>query len=385
MSSSNRQPAACTPERTRPDGGLRHAPRDVIVNFRDVQKSYDGERLVVHDLDLDIERGEFLTLLGPSGSGKTSTLMMLAGFEMPTRGTITLDGRDIGRLPPAKRDIGMVFQNYALFPHMSVGGNIAFPLEVRGFSRADIDRRVARMVELVKLDGLVERRPTQLSGGQQQRVALARALVFEPRLVLLDEPLGALDKQLREHLQSEIKAIHSALGVTMVYVTHDQSEALTMSDRIAVFADGRIQQIATPSMIYDAPRNAFVAGFVGENNRLDASLVERLDGVHCRARVEGTDLVLKGRMSADVAPADIGDAVSLWIRPEKASIGTQNAQTAARVVDTAFLGDQMRVRLSIPGNDAFIVKTAPQGGFARGAEITVGWNSEDCLILPAGP
>ncbi len=199
---------------------------------------------------------------------------MLAGFEPVSSGSIELDGRAIDHLPPARRGIGMVFQNYALFPHMSVGENIAFPLDVRKLARSEIAARVGRMLDLMKLEGLADRRPAQLSGGQQQRVALARALVFEPKLVLLDEPLGALDKQLREHLQYEIKHIHRRLGVTMVYVTHDQSEALTMSDRIAVFAEGRIQQLAAPQTLYHEPATDFVAGFIGENNRLRARVVE---------------------------------------------------------------------------------------------------------------
>ena len=219
---------------------------DTIVRLQGIGKTYDGSTRVVDDLDLDIERGEFLTLLGPSGSGKTTTLMMLAGFETPTSGEILLDGKPLAHLPPYKRQIGMVFQNYALFPHMSVAENIAFPLSVRNTGRAEAAGRVERALEMVQLGGFGSRRPAQLSGGQQQRVAVARALVFEPKLVLMDEPLGALDKQLREQMQLEIRRLHQRLGVTMVYVTHDQHEALTMSDRIAVFHRGRIQQLDTP-------------------------------------------------------------------------------------------------------------------------------------------
>src|SRR5215510_3390675 len=233
------------------------ALQDNYVQFSDVQKSYDGETLVVKDLNLSIRAGEFLTLLGPSGSGKTTTLMMLAGFEVPTNGRIDLDGRPIDNVPPHKRNIGMVFQNYALFPHMTVAENLAFPLEVRRTPKAEIQSRVARALEMVQLGAYGARRPAQLSGGQQQRVALARALVFEPNLVLMDEPLGALDKQLREQMQLEIKHIHQRLGVTVVYVTHDQGEALTMSDRVAVFHDGLIQQLATPTELYERPANSF--------------------------------------------------------------------------------------------------------------------------------
>ena len=212
-----------------------------FVRFKNVQKSYDGESLVVKDLNLDIAAGEFVTMLGPSGSGKTTCWMMLAGFETATHGDIELDGRPINNIPPHKRGIGMVFQNYALFPHMTVGENLAFPLKVRKMEPSDVDEKVRRALDMVQMVAFIDRKPAQLSGGQQQRIALARALVFEPELVLMDEPLGALDKQLREHMQYEIKHIHENLGVTVVYVTHDQSEALTMSNRIAVFDDGIIQ------------------------------------------------------------------------------------------------------------------------------------------------
>ena len=226
------------------------------VRFDNVQKSYDGVTLVVKSLNLDIAKGEFLTMLGPSGSGKTTCLMMLAGFEPATHGEIFLATRPINKVPPHKRGIGMVFQNYALFPHMTVEENLAFPLEVRRMSRDEARQRVAKALEMVELPGFGGRRPAQLSGGQQQRVAVARALVFEPALVLMDEPLGALDKQLREQMQYEIKHIHENLGVTVVYVTHDQSEALTMSDRIAVFDDGIIQQLSTPTSSTSGRRTA---------------------------------------------------------------------------------------------------------------------------------
>ena len=228
-------------------------PAPALVRFSGIQKTYDGEHLVVKNLDLDIKKGEFLTLLGPSGSGKTTTLMMLAGFEVPTQGEIYLDGRPIKNMPPHKRDIGMVFQNYALFPHLTIAENVAFPLSVRKISKAEAQERVSAALRMIKMETLAQRRPAQLSGGQQQRVALARALVFKPQLVLMDEPLGALDKQLREQMQLEIKQLHETLGVTVVYVTHDQSEALTMSDRIAVFNDGIVQQLDRPDALYEQP------------------------------------------------------------------------------------------------------------------------------------
>ena len=241
---------------------------DPFVSFKGVQKSYDGESLVVKNLNLDIAAGEFLTMLGPSGSGKTTCLMMLAGFETATHGDIELGGRPINNIPPHKRGIGMVFQNYALFPHMTVGENLAFPLNVRNMPKAEVEEKVRSVLDMVQMKTFIDRKPAQLSGGQQQRVALARALVFSPELVLMDEPLGALDKQLREHMQYEIKHIHENLGVTVVYVTHDQSEALTMSNRIAVFDDGVIQQLADPVTLYEKPENSFVAQFIGENNQM---------------------------------------------------------------------------------------------------------------------
>ena len=245
---------------------------DALISFKGVQKTYDGTQLVVRDLNLDIQRGEFLSLLGPSGSGKTTTLMMLAGFESPTAGDIFLDGKPITRTPPHKRNFGMVFQNYALFPHMTVAENIAYPLRVRKLPNAERDAKVKRALEMVQMGAMGGRYPSQMSGGQQQRVALARAMVFDPQLVLMDEPLGALDKQLREHMQIELKALHRQLGVTFVYVTHDQSEALTMSDRVAVFNDGRIQQIDRVDRLYETPSNRFVASFVGDNAVLDATV-----------------------------------------------------------------------------------------------------------------
>ncbi|HEU0222233.1 MAG TPA: ABC transporter ATP-binding protein, partial [Paracoccaceae bacterium] len=263
---------------------------EAFVRFEHVQKSYDGETLVVKDLNLSIGKGEFLTMLGPSGSGKTTCLMMLAGFESATHGEIYLGGRPINHVAPHRRGIGMVFQNYALFPHMTVGENLAFPLKVRGLGRAEIEAKVKRALEMVELPQMANRRPAQLSGGQQQRVAVARALVFEPDLVLMDEPLGALDKQLREQMQYEIKHLHADLGVTVVYVTHDQSEALTMSDRIAVFNDGVVQQLSTPNELYERPQNSFVAQFIGENNTLTGTVVEIRNGIAV-VRLDSGDLI----------------------------------------------------------------------------------------------
>jgi len=276
------------------------------VRFIDVQKSFDGRTLVVKNLNLDVAKGEFLTLLGPSGSGKTTTLLMLAGFEAATHGEITLSGRPINRVPPHKRGIGMVFQNYALFPHMTVNENLAFPLQVRRKGRAETEARVKRVLEMVELPQMGNRRPAQLSGGQQQRVAVARALVFDPELVLMDEPLGALDKQLREQMQSELKALQQQVGITFVFVTHDQGEALSMADRVAIFNQGRIVQVGTPEDVYERPQNRFVADFVGSSNLLPPDMAARLGGARAwtslrpeKIRLLDTDNVADGLAVAD--------------------------------------------------------------------------------------
>ncbi len=353
---------------------------DGYVVFDDVQKSYDGETLVVKRLNLAIERGEFVTMLGPSGSGKTTCLMMLAGFETPTHGSIRLDGRPIDNIAPHKRGIGMVFQNYALFPHMSVAENLAFPLEVRGIDKTDRQSRVQRALDMVRMSGFENRRPAQLSGGQQQRIAVARALVFDPELVLMDEPLGALDKQLREEMQYEIKHIHEELGVTVVYVTHDQSEALTMSDRIAVFNDGQIQQLADPSTLYERPDNSFVAQFIGENNRL-VGTVDRVDADVAYVDVNGTVVT--------ALPVNCGDGggnqTQLSIRPERISLGDAGDNVVdAEVKELIYLGDHIRCRLDVLGNDEFIVKM-PNAASANaptiGATTKVTWSTEDCRAL----
>jgi len=356
---------------------------EVLVSFRGVQKSYDGESLIVKDLNLDIRKGEFLTLLGPSGSGKTTSLMMLAGFETPTAGEIRLAGRSLNNVPPHKRDIGMVFQNYALFPHMTVAENLAFPLSVRGMGKADIAERVKRALAMVQLEALGGRYPAQMSGGQQQRVALARALVFEPQLVLMDEPLGALDKQLREHMQMEIKHLHERLGVTVVYVTHDQGEALTMSDRVAVFHQGEIQQIADPRTLYEEPRNGFVAGFIGENNRLHGRLLEQ-DGERC---VVG--LARGERISAlAVKVGRVGEPVSLSIRPERVRINGRSHDCpnrfSGRVAEFIYLGDHVRIRLEVAGQNDFFLKqpvSELDPSLTVGDVVPIGWQVEHARAL----
>jgi putative spermidine/putrescine transport system ATP-binding protein len=345
-----------------------------FVRFSGVTKTYDGVNLVVKGLDLDIARGEFLTLLGPSGSGKTTTLMMLAGFEQPTAGDILLNGTTLTELPPHKRGLGFVFQNYALFPHMTVQENVAFPLEVRRIRTSEVRERVARALSMVELTGFEKRKPQQLSGGQQQRVAMARALVFDPELVLMDEPLGALDKHLREQMQYELKRLHRELGVTVVYVTHDQSEALTLSDRIAVFHEGIIQQLDTPSRIYQEPSNAFVAGFIGENNALPGKVVS-IKGDECVVELIGGSRVRALNGNCDT----VGQTGVVCVRPENLSISAETTpggnHVAALIEDFIFHGDHVRVKLSAPGMSEIYVKTPARSIElpAKGVAVTLCW------------
>ncbi|SAL48183.1 ABC transporter ATP-binding protein [Caballeronia humi] len=358
-----------------------------FISFSGVSKSYDGTHYVVEDLNLDVRKGEFLSLLGPSGSGKTTTLMMLAGFESPTQGEIRLDGRRLDDKPPHLRDIGMVFQNYALFPHLTIAENVAFPLSVRRVSRTDQKARVKRALEMVELPHLANRRPSQLSGGQQQRVALARALVFEPSVVLMDEPLGALDKRLRETMQYEIMRLHRELSLTIVYVTHDQAEALTMSDRVAVFSDGRIQQAATPTELYENAQNAFVANFVGENNGLKGRVVNASEDWATLALSDGS--VIRGRCELGLSA---GDEAMLALRPERAHIpsaeGTHVDEHSnvvhARVEELVYCGDHHRVHLKLGSRDDIVVKlpnTQRHALPSPGSAIDIAWRHDDCKIL----
>ena len=355
---------------------------ETMVAFEHVQKTYDGRALVVEDLNLNVRRGEFLTMLGPSGSGKTTTLMMLGGFEQPTSGRILLEGQAVERLPPERRDIGFVFQNYALFPHMTVAENVGFPLRYRSVRGADATRRVEEALAMVKLTGLGERRPAQLSGGQQQRVALARAMVFNPKLILMDEPLGALDKQLREHMQVEIRKIQQRLGITMVYVTHDQSEALTMSDRIAVFHEGKIQQLSDPVTLYDRPDNRFVAGFIGDNNTLSCEFVGTENGFNVVRMADGTRLLTTG------ASGQARSNLTMSLRPERLDLDSAERSTAenrirARVLDRTFLGDRVRLTLEAFGGDRLVASLPAASGAAIQSETHVEMTcfAADCRTL----
>ena len=353
-----------------------------FVKFDKVDKSYDGKVLVVKDLQLDIAEGEFITMLGPSGSGKTTCLMMLAGFETPTHGEILLDGNIISNIPPHKRGIGMVFQNYALFPHMTVYENLAFPLKVRKFTKDDIDKKVDKALSMVSLSGFETRMPTQLSGGQQQRVAVARALVFDPSVVLMDEPLGALDKNLRESMQYEIKHIHESIGVTVVYVTHDQGEALTMSNRIAVFNDGKVQQLSSPDKLYEEPVNSFVAEFIGENNTFSGEVTD-ISKEKCKVKLNsGTEIIAN-----PIKVKSKGDKTKVSLRPERAIIDPENQMDnkhKGKIEEVIYHGDHTRVRLDLLGNKEFILKvpnSSARMDIKVGNEINIGWDSYDSRAL----
>ncbi len=355
---------------------------DTQIEFIEISKSYDGKTMVLPNLNMSVRRGEFLTLLGPSGSGKTTCLMMLAGFETPTSGEIRVNSKSVHDLPPRKRDMGMVFQNYALFPHMTVGQNLSFPLEVRGIPAADRGRRVRRALETVRLEDYADRRPGQLSGGQQQRVAIARALVFEPGVVLMDEPLGALDRRLREELQLEIRSIQRNLGVTMVYVTHDQQEAMTLSDRIAVFNHGEIQQVASPETLYEEPAREFVARFVGDNNLLRGT-VSSVDGDLCEVQVGDSSI-----QAFMVEPLAVGARTVLAIRPERVVFSPAEEyrnKVGATIEDMVFQGDHWRIRVEVLGQKDFFVKIPNllgQGGVLPGDQVRIGWTVIDCRALP---
>ena len=361
-------------------GGMVDNQSKGFVVFEKIDKSYDGEVLVVKNLNLNITKGEFVTMLGPSGSGKTTTLMMLAGFETPTNGEIFLDNKPISKIPPYEREIGMVFQNYALFPHMTVQENLSFPLEVRKNSKSETQEKVKKALDMVELGEFGTRFPAQLSGGQQQRVALARALVFEPRLVLMDEPLGALDKNLREQMQYEIKHIHERIGITVVYVTHDQSEALTMSNRIAVFNDGVVQQLSTPDILYEKPENSFVAEFIGENNTMVGTL-KKDEGEYCEVDIDGGGSVKAKKINV----GNIGEKTKLSVRPERVVINSSSDVNKfnGEVKELIYLGDHIRARLSVCGNEDFIVKIPNEGNLNlnEGSNISVSWSQEDIRAL----
>lgn len=354
------------------------------VEFIDVDKTYDGKSLVVEKLNLSISKGEFLTMLGPSGSGKTTSLMMLAGFEAPSAGRISIAGRSLDAVPPHRRNIGMVFQNYALFPHMTVAENLDYPLRIRKIARTERAERVRKALDVVQMGEMGERKPTQLSGGQQQRIALARAIIFEPDVVLMDEPLGALDKNLREHLQLEIKHLHERLGITVVYVTHDQSEALTMSDRVAVFNAGRIEQLAAPSDLYENPSTAFVAGFIGENNCLTGEVSAKNGEEYVVQTDSGQKLVVLSSVSFAEH-----QRVIVSVRPERVrldhEVACQNS-FGGTVEEVIYLGDHKRVHIRMNESSIVVAKVANGGSnldIRPSQVLSLGWDSRDAVMLSA--
>jgi putative spermidine/putrescine transport system ATP-binding protein len=363
------------------DASVCCVSEDQFVRFIEVQKTFDAKVLVIKNLNLDVRRGEFLTFLGPSGSGKTTALMLLAGFELPTGGTIELAGRSLHNVPPNRREIGMVFQSYALFPHKTIFENLAFPLIARKRRSDEVKRRVGQALEMVHLTGYDKRRPAELSGGQQQRVAVARALIFEPMLVLMDEPLSALDRRLREQMQIEIKHIHKTVGVTMIYVTHDQSEALVMSDRIAVFNQGRVEQLATPRELYREPRSQFVANFIGENNLLLGDVIERTER-NCIV-----DIGDGGRIRAvPVGAVRVGTRAYVSIRSENVKIDPPEGypnRFNVRVEEVIYLGDHTRLRVRLCGHEDFVIKIqADDNAPCRPQEfINIGWACEHSRVL----
>ena len=370
-----------------PEPGVR-PPRSIrqaghgggALRFEGVEKRY-GDFPALKPLDLQIAPGEFLTLLGPSGSGKTTLLSMIAGFEHVSAGAIYLDGQRLDTLPPEKRNVGMVVQNYALFPHMSVRRNVEFPLRMRRMQRAGIDAMVHRALDLVELGDQIDKYPNQLSGGQQQRVALARSIVFEPPLLLMDEPLGALDRRLRESVQFELIEMHRKLATTIVYVTHDQVEALTMSDRIVVLRDGEVQQVGTSREIYEVPANRFVANFIGNSISLDGTVSES-DGETCRLRTQG-GVELSGLQTGGIRA---GDAATLMVRPERIDLDPHLAGKGvpATVADRLFMGELIRYSLELEDGTTLDVNqpnTRDRVELDPGTEVSLVWNASDAVVV----
>ena len=334
-------------------------------------------------VDLTVTRGELLTILGPSGSGKTTLLKVVAGFETPDDGAVLLDGTDVTEAPASKRDIGMVFQNYALFPHMTVAENVAFPLEMRRIAKPDIRRRVGEALAMVELGGYEARLPKQLSGGQQQRVALARAIVFDPRMLLLDEPFGALDRKLRETMQLEVRRLQRRLGLTTLFITHDQEEALILSDRIAVMSEGRLEQVGRPDEIYGRPRNRFVADFIGESNLLRGRVAA--------SHGEESTVALAAGPILRTPPAAADGEVAALIRPEAVAVGPSAERLANRfhgeVIETVYLGMSVKYRIRIADGLEILARAAARPGEAAlepGGRVALGWGRDDVHLVPWG-
>jgi len=355
-------------------------PHGAEVRLENLVKTYGGHVPAVDNISVNIGAGEFFTILGPSGSGKTTTMMMVAGFSYPTSGTIRIDDRNVADLPPQKRGLGMVFQNYAVFPHLSVFDNVAFPLRVRKTPKAQVAKAVEEVLDLVKLREYGARMPRELSGGQQQRVALARALVFHPSVLLMDEPLGALDKKLRDHMQTEIRRIHKQLGVTVIYVTHDQGEALTMSDRIAIMNHGRIEQLGTPADLYDRPLTRFVADFLGDTNFIEGTLTQTEGEYGSITLPDGT------RLDGVLADPTLkpGTAVHAGIRPEKLRINAVGMPTAnlwkGVIKEAVYSGNIIHYEISGPGEGELVVTAANRSDVAIhtvGETVELAWDRSE--------
>jgi spermidine/putrescine ABC transporter ATP-binding subunit len=351
------------------------------VRLHGISKRY-GKFAAVEDVGLDVREGEFVTFLGASGSGKTTCLRIIAGFVQPDEGTVFIGGDDVTRVPPYRRNTGMVFQQYALFPHLTVEQNVAFGLKVRRTPRREEVKAVRKALELVRLEALAERYPSQLSGGQKQRVALARAVVIAPRVLLLDEPLGALDLKLREELQGEIKRVQQTLGITTIFVTHDQGEALSMSDRVVVMRNGRILQVDTPAMLYNRPNSLYVANFVGRTNFLEATVIQRGGErfVLQLPMLRDRTIEVSGRHTREFAP---GDACTLAFRPEDGRISDRAENAIPATVDkSTFLGDGWMVSCVAPNNHPLTLRLPPEATVPTiGSELAITWSADRCLLL----
>jgi len=359
-----------------------------IISIEHVFKEFGSVR-AVNDANFEIAQGEFFSLLGPSGCGKTTLLRMLAGFEVPTRGRIRIDGRDVTMVPPNHRPVNMVFQNYAIFPHLNVASNIAFGMRKSGLSKPELAERIEEMLELIRLPGYGERTAMELSGGQRQRVALARALIKQPRVLLLDEPLGALDKKLREQMQIELRQLQQRVGITFVFVTHDQEEALTLSDRIAVMSQGDVLEISTPGALYEAPRSRFVADFIGTMSFFDCTLTDYRDDVATADSVE----LGRVRAACETAPTAVGGGFVLGIRPEKFQLafedpGATGNAVRGRMGPSAYLGDRSHFYVYLEGREDPVSVALPNlaksleriGGAGRDVWLT--WSDDAAVLLP---
>jgi putative spermidine/putrescine transport system ATP-binding protein len=349
------------------------------IELRGVSKKY-GDVTAVDDLDLSVKPGEFVTLLGPSGSGKTTTMMMVAGFEQPTSGAISIDDAPVNLLPPKSRNLGVVFQSYALFPHMSAGDNVEFPLRMRRVARSERRRRASEALERVGLSGLADRLPRQMSGGQQQRVALARALVFEPAALLLDEPMAALDRRLRETMQREIKEIHQSLGISVIFVTHDQSEAMAMSDRIVVMRDGRIVQSGPPEEVYLHPQTDWIANFLGDTNLLPCNVVDR------RGDAATVDLGAHGVAEVRDRMSTTDGALAVSIRPEHLTIGPLDRQTHGihgKLLSSTHLGSTVRHEVRSNDTNVTVLQLSSDwdSTWRPGDPVHVDWRTEHAQLL----